>query len=122
MHIAALCRLVCPAVVTLTIQAAAVTLDSSRDYQVFQRSSIDAGTIVVRGSADSERDAAEVRVDGHAWHRIQTSPPCAFEGLINRFGERPVSKDGNGSRRKHSSIPLKVPLHILTPVILGRSA
>jgi hypothetical protein len=59
MFIAALCRFVCPVVVTLTtVQAASVTLDSPRDYQVFHRSSIEAGAILVRGSAHATCEAA----------------------------------------------------------------
>lgn len=80
--IALLYRFACPLAVALTLHAATVTLDSPRDYEVFQRSSIEAGAIVVRGSADGVCDAAEVRIDGHTWQRIPTSLPCAFDGRI----------------------------------------
>ncbi|MGO9258513.1 MAG: hypothetical protein ACLQU1_19675 [Bryobacteraceae bacterium] len=40
MRIAAFCRFVCPVATALTVHAA-VTLDSPRDYQVFQRSSVE---------------------------------------------------------------------------------
>jgi hypothetical protein len=81
MRIAAFCRFVCPVAVALTVHAA-VTLDSPRDYQVFQRSSIDAGAMAVRGRADASCDAAEVRIEGHPWQHIPISPPCAFDGRI----------------------------------------
>ncbi|SPF47654.1 conserved exported hypothetical protein [Candidatus Sulfopaludibacter sp. SbA4] len=82
MRIATLGRFVCPAVITLALQAAGVTLDSPRDYQVFQRSSLEAGEILVRGSSDQACDAVEVRTDVHAWQLIPVRPPCRFEGRI----------------------------------------
>ena len=82
MRIAVLCGFVSSGLLTLTVRAATVTLDSPRDYQVFQRSSIEAGTIVVRGRADRACDAAEVRISGHAWQRIPASARCTFDGRI----------------------------------------
>jgi hypothetical protein len=61
---------------------AAVTLDSPRDYQVFQRSSFSSGAIAVRGRADTPCDAAEVRIDTRPWQRIPTSRPCAFDARV----------------------------------------
>ena len=66
----------------LSSHAAGVTMDSPRDYQVFQRSSFAAGAIAVRGSADEACDAAEARLEGGGWQRIRTSSPCTFEGRI----------------------------------------
>ena len=61
---------------------AAVTLDSPRDYQVFQRSSFSSGSILVRGHADTACDAADVRIDTRPWQRIPTSPPCTFDAHV----------------------------------------
>ena len=82
MRFVALGRLVCPAVAALALHAAVVTLDSPRDYAVFQRSSIEAGAILVRGSADVPCDAAEARIDNRAWQPIPARAPCAFDGRI----------------------------------------
>ncbi|HEV3196275.1 MAG TPA: sialate O-acetylesterase [Bryobacteraceae bacterium] len=82
MRLAVLCRFVSAALVTLTVHAATVTLESPRDYQVFQRSSLEVGTIFVRGGADAACDAAEARIDGRAWQRVPTSAPCAFNAPI----------------------------------------
>jgi hypothetical protein len=82
MQIAVFCRFVGPVLASLTLHAAIVTLDSPRDYQVFQRSSMEAGTIVVRGRADTPCDAAEVRIEGHPWQRVPISPPCVFDARI----------------------------------------
>ena len=75
-------RLACAALVSMTAHAAAVTLDSPRDYQVFQRSSMEAGAMVIRGAADAACDAAEARIDGRAWQPIPVAAPCAFDGRI----------------------------------------
>ena len=61
---------------------AAVTLDSPRDYQVFQRASVSAGSIAIRGRSDATCDAAEVRLEGSPWQPIAVSPPCVFDGRI----------------------------------------
>jgi eukaryotic-like serine/threonine-protein kinase len=82
MRAAALCRFVCPAAVAVTVHAATLTLDSPRDYRVFQRSSIGAGAIAVRGNSDAPCDAAEVRIEGHPWQPIPASPPCAVDAQI----------------------------------------
>ena len=68
--------------IALQARAAEVTLDSPRDYQVFQRSSPAEGAITVRGSADSVCDAAQARVDMQAWQPVPVSPPCSFAGSI----------------------------------------
>ncbi len=81
-RVAASVRLLGPLAIALTVQATTVTLDAPRDYQVFQRSSVDAGSLAVRGSADVRCDAAEVRIEGHPWQAIPVVPPCAFEGRI----------------------------------------
>jgi hypothetical protein len=81
-RIAAFSRFVCPAVVTLAVQAAVVTLDSPRDYETFQRFSIEAGAIAIRGSADEACDATELRVNGRAWQPLSSTAPCAFAGRI----------------------------------------
>lgn len=83
MRIAVLCRFLSPALVTLTLHSAALTLDSPRDYQVFQRTTFAEGAMLVRGSADAPCDAAEARLAGHAWQSIATSAPCAFDGRIS---------------------------------------
>jgi hypothetical protein len=62
--------------------AATVTLDSPRDYQVVQRSSMAEGGIAIRGSADAPCDRAEARMAGAAWQPIAVSAPCAFEGRM----------------------------------------
>jgi hypothetical protein len=58
MRAAVLCRFVWPAAVAVTVHAATLTLDSARDYQVFQRSSASAGGIAVRGNSDGPCDTA----------------------------------------------------------------
>ncbi len=68
--------------VAVGAHAADLTLDSPRDYQVFQRSSMHAGAIAIRGSNDTPCDAAEVRIEGHPWQRIPISPPCAFDSSV----------------------------------------
>ncbi len=78
----ALGRFLLLAGIALTVRAASVTLDSPRDYQVFQRSTFDAGSIEIRGRGDASCDAAEVRIEGHPWQRIPISAPCAFQGRI----------------------------------------
>lgn len=78
-----LCRFALASLFTLTVRGAVVTLDSPRDYQVFQRSSMETGTLAVRGSADAACDTAEVRIEGHAWQRIPVSTPCAFDGRVS---------------------------------------
>jgi len=79
MRIAAICLL---GPLAASIGAAEVTLDSPLDYQVFQRSSMDAGAIAVTGRAGEACDSAEARLDGHPWQRLSTSPPCAFDGSL----------------------------------------
>jgi len=66
----------------LAAHAARLTLDSPRDYQVFQRSSLDSGSVLIRGRADATCDAAEVRLEGRAWQSIPVTPPCNFEARI----------------------------------------
>jgi hypothetical protein len=74
-------RLLATVTLAVTVQAA-VTLDSPRDYQVFQRSSMATGTVEVRGRSDTACEAAEVRIEGHPWQRIPITPPCAFDGRV----------------------------------------
>jgi len=80
-RIVAFGRFLCIAAVGLTAHAA-VTLDTPRDYQVYQRSTRDAGSIEVRGRGDTPCEAAEVRMEGHPWQRIPIVPPCVFQSRI----------------------------------------
>jgi hypothetical protein len=67
---------------TLTAFAQSVILDSPRDYQVFQRQSKSAGTIVVAGHATADCDLAEVRVAGK-WERLSLDPQTrSFHGEL----------------------------------------
>jgi hypothetical protein len=57
---------------------AAITLDSPRDYQVFQRTARDTGAIVIRGRFTEPCDAAEAN-----GHPIQIDPgTCIFYGEL----------------------------------------
>jgi len=82
MRRASLCQLAAPALVALTVHAAALTLDSPRDYQVFQRTTFADGAMQVRGHADTPCDAAEARIGGRAWQPVATSAPCTFDGPL----------------------------------------
>ena len=75
------------AVLLLTTAArGAITIESPRDYQVFQRETKGAGEIVVHGRASEGCDAAEASVM-HRWQRLNVAGDCVFDGvLIARAG------------------------------------
>ncbi len=83
---AAICsfsRYVAAAVFLLVTASAqgAITLDSPREYQVFQRETKDAGKIVVRGRAAEGCDAAEAAIK-RRWHRLRVASGCLFDGVL----------------------------------------
>jgi hypothetical protein len=82
MRLAWLCRFLLTAVVPVAADAASVTLDSPREYQVFQRSSVASGAIAVRGSAGARCDSVLARLDLQAWQPIPVAAPCAFDGPL----------------------------------------
>jgi hypothetical protein len=75
------------AVFAIAARAATVTLDSPRDYQVFQRSSKAAGEIAIHGSGSEPCDSVQARVDRQPWQQIPRTAPCAFDGRITASTE-----------------------------------
>jgi hypothetical protein len=68
----------------------AVTLDSPREYQVFQRDTVTAGKIIVRAHASGSCDAAEGRIAGVStpasntarWQPLRVDPSCRVDDTL----------------------------------------
>jgi Carbohydrate esterase, sialic acid-specific acetylesterase len=76
---AAICSV---AVLLLTASArGAATLESPREYQVFQRETKEAGKIVVHGRAPEGCDSAEAAVM-RRWQRLNVAGDCVFDGVL----------------------------------------